>query len=97
MKDEVTLEELQTILKNKQPVVVLDVRSKEEYDEQHIPIAQNIPLDQLAASLSLFESSKIYVITCGSGGGRSMQGATIMRDAGLDAKWLVGGTFGWFK
>lgn len=84
------------LIKNKN-IIFIDVRSKEEFDALHIPGAQHIPLDQLENSLSELDKSNYYITICGKGGGRSEKGAEILREAGFDAQYLEGGTFGWFE
>jgi rhodanese-related sulfurtransferase len=76
---------------------ILDVRSQAEYEERHIPGAFHIPLDALEKSVSLFDSKSILIAVCGKGGGRSAEGAEILRRLGFESSWLCGGTVGWFE
>ena len=78
-------------------VQVVDVRSREEYDEKHIPRAINIPLSDLENAISLLDSSCLIVIACGKGGGRSAEGAEKLKHLGFNSVWLCGGTFGWIQ
>jgi len=39
--------ELENFLSNDDKLVIIDVRSYEEFNQQHLPKAINIPLDQL--------------------------------------------------
>ena len=43
----ITLDILQQKLKSKTEIIIIDVRSNEEYNEKHIPNAINIPLEKL--------------------------------------------------
>lgn len=92
----IALNTLKTKLKSKNEVVIIDVRSNEEYNEKHIPNAINIPLGQLENEAKTFVKSKFYVTTCGKGGSRSAVGAEKLKQMKFNALWLCGGTFGWF-
>ena len=74
---------------------LIDVRSREEYEQQHIPGAIHITLDQLEHSLKEFDQKIKYITICGKGGGRSARAAAILQSAGFQASWLCGGTLGW--
>lgn len=65
----VSYEELQQKLTDKAPIVLLDVRTQEEFDNGHIPGALLLPydeIDQKAAQL-LPEKEKEIIIYCRSG------------------------------
>lgn len=91
------IKELKLLLASKFNFRIIDIRSKEEFDEQHIPSAVNIPLDILKEVAQLFDPIITYVTVCGKGGGRSKDAAEVLKELGLDAFWLVGGTFGWVE
>ncbi|MCF8243514.1 MAG: rhodanese-like domain-containing protein [Saprospiraceae bacterium] len=74
---------------------IIDVRSREEFDENHIPGALHLPLEELENSISGLDVNNIFVAACGKGGGRSAAGAEILQRLGFRATWLCGGTFGW--
>ena len=46
--------------------IILDVRTKEEYQEEHIKDAQNIPYDEIDESLTISKDKMIFVY-CRSG------------------------------
>lgn len=77
-------------------VKIIDVRSRDEYQEKHIEGALHIPLDELANKGNIFDQNDQLITVCGKGGGRSMQGAENLRAIGYkNVYWLEGGTFGW--
>jgi rhodanese-related sulfurtransferase len=78
-------------------ILVIDVRSKEEYHEKHIPAAIHIPLDELETAAIYFSKEKMYVTVCGKGGGRSADAAEKLVQSGYHSAWLSGGTLGWFE
>ena len=90
-------EELNIELNAGKQVIIIDVRSLEEYNEMHIPMALNIPLDQLELMAKAFDPSKTYVTVCGKGGGRSATGKEKLSELGFHASYLCGGTVGWFE
>jgi len=57
----------------------------------------NISLQDLENNISHFDKNFQFVITCGKGGGRSTDGARILKKLGLDAIWLCGGTNKWLN
>jgi rhodanese-related sulfurtransferase len=88
------LHELKQLLKSKK-VMILDVRSREEYEEIHIPGAVNVPLDQLVDWSITNGTDELVLTVCGKGGGRSEQGVIKLRELGFKAVFLEGGTYGW--
>jgi rhodanese-related sulfurtransferase len=80
----------------KQQVKIIDVRSKEEFEEKHIPGAMHIELSQINLSSDLFDKDDVIVTACGKGGGRSADASDKLKELGFkNAYWLCGGTFGW--
>ena len=79
-------------------VTIIDVRNPEEYAEQHIPGAINIPLPELESHSKKLSKDIMIITVCGKGGGRSAQGAELLKQFGFSsATYLCGGTFGWYE
>lgn len=95
----ITLEELKRLMKGqKKSIKIIDVRNREEYDEQHIPGAINIVISQIDKANELFDKSDSIITVCGKGGGRSADAAERIKQLGFkNSNWLCGGTFGWYK
>ncbi len=75
---------------------VVDVRSADEYAGGHVPGAVNIPLDELPGRVGeLAGDGPVYVV-CQSGR-RSLQGAEMLAEGGVDATSVAGGTGGWIE
>lgn len=77
--------------KIKHGAVVLDVRTKKEFDEGHLDDALHIPHDELAirlAELAPFRDREICVY-CKSGG-RSQYATELLRAAKIKAAWNAG-------
>jgi len=98
MKTQVTLAELKRWLTSKNNLMLLDVRSKEEYLEKHIPHAEHVPLERIESGDYKPASGKVIVTVCGKGGGRSERAANYLRNIRrYEAYFLEGGTTGWFS
>ena len=95
----IALKELKQLIENeKQNIKIIDVRSREEYDESHIPGAINIALLEIESANKLFDKSDSIITACGKGGGRSTQAAEKLQELGFkNSNWLCGGTFGWIE
>ena len=90
-------EELKRLLQQSpEKVLIIDVRSSEEYTDEHIPAAVNISLFELENRSKEFSKESIIVTACKKGGGRSAQAADWLRQNGFNSGWLCGGTTGWF-
>ena len=72
----------------------LDVRMKMEYDEERIPGAVNIPLDELRRRYTELDRSKEYYVYCLMGA-RSATAAFLMNTQGIKARSIKGGFSGW--
>ncbi len=73
--------------------VILDVRSKSEYDNGAIPGSKHIPLQSVSSKVNDIKKWNKPVITCCASGMRSASAATILKSNGIEA--MNGG--GWFS
>jgi phage shock protein E len=73
---QISARELQQALGRDQKILVIDVRSPQEFATGHIPGAVNIPLDKVAKEIKEMKVSKdtVLVTTC-QHGGRSSRAA----------------------
>ncbi|MCC7297096.1 MAG: rhodanese-like domain-containing protein [Bacteroidia bacterium] len=62
--------------------VILDVRTKGEFQQGHIAGAVNIPLDQLGSSIGKLKKEKA-IITCCASGMRSAAAKNLLRKQGF--------------
>lgn len=98
MKTSISADELKQMIDNKENLFVIDVRSKEEYLEYHLPMAGNLPIDIIESGRFIPEPLKKIVTVCGKGGGRSERAANYLRDNTTnEVYFLEGGTFGWIE
>ena len=66
----------------KKGALILDVRSKSEYDGGHIKDSINIPVDQLQKNLSKIKDKDKTIITCCASGMRSASAKSILQNNG---------------
>lgn len=89
--------DVQTVasIKDRDDVVVLDVREQWEYDEGHIPGVTLIPMEQVANRLAEIPTDKEVIVTCRSGN-RSAQITDFLRQQGFDnVHNMDGGILAW--
>ena len=89
--------DLSESLKNGEDVVVIDARSNEAYEIEHIPFAISIPNRTMSEETTKsLDRSKIYVTYCdGIGCNASTKGALKLAKLGFNVKELLGGLDWW--
>ena len=94
MFKEISAEQAKKLLTNKQ-IVLLDVRTKDEYQEQHLDHSINIDIhsDDFEAKVKKLDKEKIYLVFCRSGN-RSSAASEIMKRLGFkDVICVIGWIF----
>jgi rhodanese-related sulfurtransferase len=77
-------------------MVVVDVRSAEEYAAGHVEGAVHVPGEHILRAVETFRAGGLHIVAvCTKGGGRSQAAATTLVEVGLDATFLEGGTLAW--
>jgi rhodanese-related sulfurtransferase len=92
---ELTVEALARLRAEGRPVIVVDVRTAEEFAAGHVAGARHVPGAELAAHADALRGAELVVTACGNGGGRSADAAVLLRTLGVQARFLTGGTFAW--
>jgi len=79
----VDIEEFEKLMQDKRNVV-LDVRTKKEFDAGHIPGARNIDIHSpdFEKEISTLDKDKVYLVHCGAGV-RSARACVKMKDVGF--------------
>lgn len=82
-----------------QSIIVIDARSKEAFDRNHIIGAVNLPHKEMnLATTGSFEKDALYVTYCdGIGCNASTKGALNMSKLGFRVKELMGGIDWWIR
>ena len=79
-------------------VVILDVRTADEFKEGHLPAAKNIDVlqsDAFKKAIAALPKDKTYLLYCRSGK-RSATAVNLMKESGFaDVKHLQKGITGW--
>lgn len=93
----ITSDELLEKMINKEKMVVIDVRSKEDYIREHLIDSQNIPGEKIAAALPALDKSKTYILI---DDGTSQEAAVIAgnffsKQEFPNVFYLAGGFAGW--
>jgi rhodanese-related sulfurtransferase len=91
----VNVTEAKQMIESNPDLVVLDVRTLEEYDSGHIENAVLIPVDELAGRIGELDKEKEILVYCGSGV-RSVTASQILVDNGFVSVYnVLGGITAW--
>ena len=91
---ELSIEDVQQMISEQQPVHLIDVREVDEVAEGKIPGAVNIPLGLLEFKLQDLSKETPYIMVCRSGG-RSGRATQLLESHGYQATNMVGGMMSW--
>lgn len=93
---DVSVHELAALQGGPEPVVVLDVREQDEYDDAHVPGVLHIPLGVLLERLTEVPVGPPVYVICAVGG-RSAQVVDYLDRSGseINAINVAGGTLAW--
>ena len=78
-------------------VIIIDVRTPQEYTQGHLPKAQNIPLKELdkrMGELNAYKNKELFLV-CASGGRSHTATQTLLKNGFTKAQNVLGGTRGW--
>ena len=77
--------------KNAAGAVLLDVRTPQEYREEHIPGSQNVPLQQLDKVEEVTENKDTVLYVYCHSGARSRQAVSLLKHMGYTNVHNIGG------
>ena len=86
--------ELGKWIKSRSDFVLIDVRTKAEYEAGHVPTAVNIPLHIITANPEVVRKGKLVVLYCRSGA-RSGRALAVLKKAGHKRLINFGGLYRW--
>lgn len=75
---------------------VIDVRRRDEYEEGHVPGARLVTLDEVPSRQAELPAESELLIICKSGA-RSHKAAEFLRQQGVEAVNVAGGTMAWIE
>lgn len=92
----ITPEEAHQRLQKEKDIILLDVRTQEEYEQQHIVGSTLLPLDNLKDGIGdiVREKDTTIFVYCRSGN-RSATASKILRDIGYTSVYDMGGIIDW--
>lgn len=79
---------------NRQNTIMIDLRTKEEYDLYHLEGAINIPYDDLGKNKTRLLRDKTYILYC-ERGGSSLMAAKELSQEGYRILSVIGGIRAW--
>ena len=94
--ESISPEEAYKRLESEEDIILLDVRSQGEYEEQHIPGSISIPVNELEkrAEAELTDKNADIIVYCASGK-RSTSAANILAGLGYSKVYNMGGIMDW--
>ncbi len=91
-KEDITLKEMQEIIKNNKNVILLDVRSNQEYNEGNIAGSINIPVYDIEKQYkSKLQDKETTIIVYCSSGTRSKRAIQILKRLGYKNLYNIEG------
>lgn len=98
MKTSLSIENLFHLQNKNLSHTLIDVRNNIDYNNNHIPGAINIPIEDIETIKFTPNKENIIITVCGKGGGRSEKAAQYLRDHfTCEVYFLEGGTNEWFE
>lgn len=90
------MDEAAELMENENGFILLDVRTKEEYERGHIPHSKNLPLGDIgSSSISILpDKSQMILVYCRSGN-RSRQASEKLVKLGYTSVVEIGGINSW--
>ena len=94
--EQITQEEAKQIMDTTNGYILLDTRTREEYDQSHIPGALLIPHTEIAerAEAELPDKDQVILVYCRSGN-RSKQASAVLAELGYTNVKEFGGIHTW--
>lgn len=86
----ISAKQARELIDNDKDVFILDVRTKDEYNEVHLKDAHLIPIQELEQNLNNIPRDKKVVVHCAAGK-RSARACEILKDKGLKSLFNVEG------
>ncbi|MEF3253964.1 MAG: hypothetical protein K6348_00125 [Deferribacterales bacterium] len=83
----ISKEEFEKAIANPKDVIIIDVRTKQEYEAGHFPNAINIPIDEIASKVNTLPKDKTIYVSCATGV-RAEMAYNQLKDFGFNVKYL---------
>lgn len=86
----VSITEFKQMLENNKDILILDVRTTNEFNQSSIPNCIHIPMQKIPNKLNTLSKNKEIIVYCHSGG-RSFRVCAYLNSLGYNVKNLEGG------
>lgn len=95
----ITVEDARAMIMNNEVSLIIDVRTREEYVQGHIPGAINIPLHELEVRISELEvyKNKTILVYCRSGRRSAVASEILVRNGFTKVYNMLGGIISWIE
>ena len=92
----ISMDEAKTLMEKEEGYILLDVRTKGEYESGYIPVAINIPLSDIDEKIISFlpDKSQMILVYCRSGN-RSREASDKLSKLGYSNVLEIGGINAW--
>ncbi len=97
MVDEIPPDELKEKIDNGEDVQIIDIRAEREFEEGHIPDAENIPMNKLTVKLSEYDWGEEIVVVCPIGQSSVQAARLIQSYEDVDEDALVASMEGGYR
>nr|WP_295975622.1 rhodanese-like domain-containing protein [uncultured Bacillus sp.] len=92
--EDVSVKQAKELIDNDE-VVVIDVRTQEEFNEGHIPNARLIPVDEIDNKMEDLDKDTSYLIVCRSGNRSATASKLLAKNGFNNMKNMKGGMNAW--
>lgn len=89
-----SITEAKNLIEENKELIIIDVRTEQEYNQGHIEDSINIPLDKIQNEE--FNTEDDYLLYCRSDG-RSRFAQKILKSKGFNSKFIIGGYLEWIN
>ena len=93
---DISVDDVKKMIDEDKDVFILDVRTEDEYNENHLPGAINIPVNELGERTDEIPSEKPVIVYCLSGG-RSRNASEMLIEKGFNDISDMGGISEWIN
>jgi rhodanese-related sulfurtransferase len=98
MRNSITKQKIEELKSDGVIINMIDIRTNEEFQKQHIPGIMHILAETLIGEIGEFSKDEIIVCVCNHGKERSQKAAETLYHSGFtNSFYLEGGTSGWFE
>ncbi|GAB4338727.1 MAG: hypothetical protein Kow00117_20030 [Phototrophicales bacterium] len=80
-----------------EPHVLIDVRTRQEFSQGHLPNAMNIPMDEVNTRMDEIPNDITVILVCATGNRSGMVASALTKAGYTNVYNLEGGTMSWLR